>query len=135
MADDEIKAEAPVEKTEQADQPATAVGGKTSEAKAEDKADTKPEKAGAKPDKVDAKPDKVDAKPEKADAKAEKAEAKSEKAANKDSQPYVARLRADYDDRIVKAMTERFGYKNRMEVPRLDKVVINMGVGDATQDK
>ena len=32
-------------------------------------------------------------------------------------------------------MTERFGYKNRMEVPRLEKIVINMGVGDATQDK
>jgi large subunit ribosomal protein L5 len=48
---------------------------------------------------------------------------------------YVARLRADYDNRIVAAMTEKFGYKNRMEVPRLDKIVINMGVGDATQDK
>ena len=48
---------------------------------------------------------------------------------------YKARLKADYDDRIVKAMTEKFGYKNRMEVPRLDKIVLNMGVGEATQDK
>jgi large subunit ribosomal protein L5 len=32
-------------------------------------------------------------------------------------------------------MTEKFGYKNRMEVPRLEKIVINMGVGEATQDK
>jgi large subunit ribosomal protein L5 len=48
---------------------------------------------------------------------------------------YVARLRKDYDERIVPAMTEKFGYKNRMEVPRLEKVVINMGVGEATQDK
>jgi large subunit ribosomal protein L5 len=48
---------------------------------------------------------------------------------------YTPRLRADYDNRIVKAMTEKFGYKNRMEVPRLDKIVINMGVGEATQDK
>src|ERR687890_500803 len=48
---------------------------------------------------------------------------------------YTPRLRKDYDERIVKAMTERFGYKNRMEVPRLDKIVINMGVGEATQDK
>ena len=48
---------------------------------------------------------------------------------------YVARLRADYDARIVPAMIEKFGYKNRMEVPRLDKIVINMGVGEATQDK
>jgi len=45
------------------------------------------------------------------------------------------RMGRDYDERIVKAMTEKFGYKNRMQVPRLDKIVINMGVGDATQDK
>ena len=48
---------------------------------------------------------------------------------------YVARLRKDYDERIVPAMTEKFGYKNRMEVPRLEKIVLNMGVGEATQDK
>ena len=48
---------------------------------------------------------------------------------------YTPRLRADYDERIVPAMIEKFGYKNRMEIPRLDKIVINMGVGEATQDK
>jgi len=48
---------------------------------------------------------------------------------------YVPRLKTDYDERIVAAMTEKFGYKNRMAVPRLDKIVINMGVGEATQDK
>src|SRR5436190_1451806 len=48
---------------------------------------------------------------------------------------YVARLRADYDSRIVPAMIEKFGYKNVMEIPRLDKIVLNMGVGEATQDK
>jgi large subunit ribosomal protein L5 len=48
---------------------------------------------------------------------------------------YVARLRRDYDDRIVAEMTKKFGYKNRLEVPKLDKIVINMGVGEATQDK
>jgi large subunit ribosomal protein L5 len=48
---------------------------------------------------------------------------------------YTARLKRDYEDRIVKAMTEKFGYKNRLEVPRLEKIVINMGVGEATQDK
>lgn len=48
---------------------------------------------------------------------------------------YTPRLKKDYDERIVKAMTEKFGYKNRMEVPRLEKIVINMGVGEATQDK
>ena len=48
---------------------------------------------------------------------------------------YVPRLKKDYDERIVPAMIEKFGYKNRMAVPRLDKIVINMGVGEATQDK
>src|SRR6266436_2475525 len=48
---------------------------------------------------------------------------------------YIPRLKRDYDERIVPAMTERFGYKNRLEVPKLEKIVINMGVGDATQDK
>jgi large subunit ribosomal protein L5 len=48
---------------------------------------------------------------------------------------YTPRMRTDYDDRIVKAMTEKFGYKNALEVPRLEKIVINMGVGEATQDK
>jgi len=45
------------------------------------------------------------------------------------------RLQKTYEDSIVKAMTEKFGYKNHMQVPRLDKIVLNMGVGEATQDK
>ena len=48
---------------------------------------------------------------------------------------YTPRLRKDYDERIAKAMVEKFGYKNALEVPKLDKIVINMGVGEATQDK
>jgi large subunit ribosomal protein L5 len=48
---------------------------------------------------------------------------------------YKARMKALYDDKIVAAMTAKFGYKNSMQVPRLDKIVINMGVGEATQDK
>ncbi|WP_419827897.1 50S ribosomal protein L5 [Sphingomonas sp.] len=48
---------------------------------------------------------------------------------------YTPRLRAKYDAEIVKAMTDKFGYKNALEVPRLEKIVLNMGVGDATQDK
>ena len=70
--------------------------------------------------------------------KVEKAEApKPEKVAKSVAKPanYTPRLKTDYEDRIVKAMTEKFGYKNRLEVPRLEKIVINMGVGDATQDK
>jgi len=48
---------------------------------------------------------------------------------------YTPRLRKQYDDTIAKAMTEKFGYKNALEIPRLDKIVLNMGVGEATQDK
>ena len=48
---------------------------------------------------------------------------------------YTPRLKADYEGRIVKAMTDKFGYKNALEVPRLDKVTLNMGVGEASQDK
>ena len=47
----------------------------------------------------------------------------------------ATRFKKLYDDKIVKQLTEQFGYKNGMEVPRLDKIVINMGVGEATQDK
>lgn len=48
---------------------------------------------------------------------------------------YKPRLQAQYEDSIAKAMTEKFGYKNKMEVPKLQKIVLNMGVGEATQDK
>lgn len=48
---------------------------------------------------------------------------------------YTPRFRKLYDEQIVKAMTEKFGYKNSMEVPRITKIVLNMGVGEATQDK
>ena len=48
---------------------------------------------------------------------------------------YKARPQKLYEDKIVKAMTEKFGYANPMMVPKIEKIVINMGVGDATQDK
>jgi len=48
---------------------------------------------------------------------------------------YTPRMRKLYDDKIVKAMTEKFGYKNVMEVPKIEKITLNMGVGEATQDK
>jgi len=71
--------------------------------------------------------------------KAQKAEvpqaAKTDAKPSKTPKGYKPRLKADYEDRIVKAMTDKFGYKNKLEVPRLEKIVINMGVGEATQDK
>ena len=48
---------------------------------------------------------------------------------------YKPRLQKLYEDKIVAAMTEKFGYKNPLQVPRIEKIVLNMGVGDATQDK
>ena len=80
-----------------------------------------------------AQPEKA-AKPDKA-AKAEKAEKAEKPAPAKAAQDYKPRLKSIYEETIVPAMIERFGYKNRLEVPRLDKIVINMGVGEATQDK
>jgi len=43
----------------------------------------------------------------------------------------LSRLKEQYQNEIVDAMIKKFGYKNIMEVPKLDKVVINMGVGEA----
>jgi len=82
--------------------------------------------------------EKTEAAPAPKAEKAEKAEAapkaeKSKKPAKADG--YTPRLKADYVERIVPAMIEKFGYKNKLEVPKLDKIVINMGVGEATQDK
>lgn len=48
---------------------------------------------------------------------------------------YLPRMRKKYDDEIVKAMREKFNYSNHMEVPRVEKIVINMGVGEGSQDK
>ena len=48
---------------------------------------------------------------------------------------YTPRMQSLYADNIRAAMTERFGYKNVMQVPKIQKIVINMGVGEATQDK
>lgn len=48
---------------------------------------------------------------------------------------YTPRLKQSYEDQIVKAMTEKFGYTNRFEVPKLEKITLNMGVGEASQDK
>jgi large subunit ribosomal protein L5 len=48
---------------------------------------------------------------------------------------YTPRMQALYVERVRPAMIERFGYKNVMQVPKIEKIVINMGVGEATQDK
>ena len=96
---------------------------------------TQPETQAAQPEQVEEAQPEQAAEP-KAEQKPAKAEPKAEPKKAKPVDPnYVARLRADYDERIVAAMIERFGYKNKLQVPRLEKIVINMGVGEATQDK
>lgn len=47
----------------------------------------------------------------------------------------VPRLKEEYKERVVGAMTEEFSYQNRMEVPKLQKIVISRGVGAAVSDK
>ena len=57
-----------------------------------------------------------------------KAESKQSKAQN------TPRLKQVYNETIRKALREQFGYENEMQVPRIDKIVLNMGVGEATAD-
>jgi large subunit ribosomal protein L5 len=100
-------------------------------------------KAGGKAEKTP----KADKSPE-AKARAEKAQAAKDKAAAKkaaaeagDKQPREAeervtpRLRTQFDEVVRKAMTEKFGYENSMQVPRLEKIVLNMGIGEAVADR
>jgi large subunit ribosomal protein L5 len=115
---------------EKTDKPAKAA--KPPKDKAQDKAQDK----APKPDKA--------AKPQKAD-KAEAGQAKEAKGAKAPKKPEAAaapeeprgpaRLRKYYDDVVRKKMTEQFGYKNPMQVPGLDKVVINMGIGEGVNDR
>ena len=80
-------------------------------------------------------------------AKADKPAAKAEKAPKKGAEKagvenanaglpenYVPRLRKHYDEVVKPELIKQFGYKNVMEVPKITKIVLNMGVGEATQD-
>jgi large subunit ribosomal protein L5 len=103
----------------------------------------KPAKAGAAtPEKGDKAPKAQKAqKAEKGDA-AGKGEAPgkgsaAEKApkARKPEERVTPRLRTYFDEVVRKKLAEEFGYKNRMQVPVLDKVVINMGIGEGVNDR
>ncbi len=48
---------------------------------------------------------------------------------------YIPRLKQEYKDKVISALTEEFGYKNVMQVPKLQKIVISKGVGAAVADK
>jgi len=51
-----------------------------------------------------------------------------------DGAPYIPRLKTHYRETARAALKEEFGYKNDMQIPRLDKIVLNMGVGEAVAD-
>jgi large subunit ribosomal protein L5 len=83
----------------------------------------------------------------KAEAKAEKraaaknkaaADGKADKADKKprEAEPRVpARLKLEFEDAIRKKLAEQFGYKNRLQIPIVDKIVINMGIGEGVADR
>ena len=47
----------------------------------------------------------------------------------------VARLKKHYEDAVVKALSKQFSYKSAMQVPRITKITLNMGVGEGVADK
>ena len=77
----------------------------------------------------------------KADKKADKKAAKADKSAQAavahvaDEPHQPARLKGVYRNEIAPALTKQFGYKSPMQVPRISKIVLNMGVGEAVSDK
>jgi large subunit ribosomal protein L5 len=98
---------------------------------ADDKRTDKKAPKGDKPAAPAAKPQAKAAKADKGERAAKPAEIAH--AADQPHQP--ARLKDVYRNEIVPALTKQFGYKTRMQVPRVSKVVLNMGVGEATADR
>ncbi len=92
------------------------------------KGDAKAPKGDAKAPKVDAKPGKV---PRGQAPTPEKIATAEDLAVPKG---YSARLKKHYEDVVRPAMIKEFGYKNPLEVPTVEKIVLNMGVGDAVND-
>ena len=67
-------------------------------------------------------------------AKAEAPPAEAQKAAKPASKRSDARLRRHYKERVIPALVKEFGYKNIMAVPKIEKVAVNIGLGEATQN-
>jgi large subunit ribosomal protein L5 len=101
---------------------------------ADTKGENKKAKGGAPKDDAP-KPAKAPKAPKapKAAAKKEGGEAKAK--APRERSDYVARLRTHYDKVVRGEMTEKFGYKNPMQVPTITKVVLNMGIGEGVADR
>jgi large subunit ribosomal protein L5 len=75
---------------------------------------------------------KPDTKPEGKKARGEAKADAAPKASGKAAKPSVVRLRDKYRSEVIPALTREFGYKNVMAVPKVTKVVVNMGLGEAT---
>jgi large subunit ribosomal protein L5 len=114
-----------------------------SEEKKPKKADKPAAQADGQPDKA-AKADKAQkgdkapkaAKGEKSEKAAEGKGKPDKAAAPREPEPKVpARLKVEFDEQIRGRLAEQFGYKNRMQIPTLDKVVINMGIGEGVADR
>jgi len=71
----------------------------------------------------------------KAKAAQQKAAAEGAKKPREPEEKVTPRLRTEFDAKIRKQMTEKFGYKNPMQVPKLEKIVLNMGIGEAVNDR
>jgi large subunit ribosomal protein L5 len=99
---------------------------KPTKAEGEPKAAKAPKEAKAKPD--GGEKGKKPAKADKAEKSAEAAEAPPEPKG-------PPRLRIEFDQVVRKKLSEQFGYKNPMQVPMIDKVVVNMGIGEGVNDR
>ncbi|MBX3554353.1 MAG: 50S ribosomal protein L5 [Pseudolabrys sp.] len=88
-------------------------------------------------DTQDKKPAKEAKAAKPAAAKADKGGEKAAKApkAPRERSTYVSRLKTDFEGRIREEMTKKFGYANRMQVPRITKVVLNIGAGEGVADR
>jgi len=90
---------------------------------------------GKKDAKPAGKPQAQDAKPAAKEAKAPK-QPKADKPVAKEARPtQPARLKVHYESNVVPALMKQFGYKTKMQVPRIAKITLNMGVGEAVADK
>jgi large subunit ribosomal protein L5 len=100
----------------------------------------KAEVPAAKAGKAEAAADAKAAEAKGGEGKAAKGKKPAQAEAAKPGQPkappkdYVARLKAVYDKDIVPKLVKEFGYKNALQVPKIDKIVLNMGVGEAVND-
>src|SRR5258706_588830 len=99
----------------------------------EDKSDK--DAKGKKDAKPAGKPPAQDAKPVAKEARAQK-QPKADKPVAKEARPtQPARLKVHFETNVVPALMKQFGYKTKMQVPRIAKITLNMGVGEAVADK